>query len=542
VSLFSSLPRPHSPTAAASFLPDSLTLRLAVRASRYYDVAFFIQQGADVTEQGEDEDEDGDEATAGLTLTDEVMRLAMRAGQAAATQRGSDSIARVGDGSSSEWPAILLLLLQHGAPSTLSASLTCAMCGLPASSDGRLLWSLCTTRFHTITQAALALLQQRHAEQHLAMAATNATLLAAHQRQQDQLVDALTRLQLDEEREGRERNKQTATSVRYDMMAAQLRQRERERLRRREQQHTLREADIRSGQEEMERRIRSLLAEIEKVRAEDGKLSAEVERRRSQLHDTTSAFDSWLKQRQADTTEQLRLESETAAMDEEIRAVRSQREEVSQLRSVDGQLRAQRQRVTVECGAADVQYVMTRKRGQRSHLFFRFHRAAVRSSLNSPPPGRTVEAVQFESEPCVESAVFPAVSSSQSPSASSLSNPSWPPLSVDLFSLCGGDDSAPFRVLLCDCNSSSATARSALTSVRSSAAVPCPSAAGLASVSPASPRYASASSSVAVVGVCEASLGQLRRSAQTVHVLMRASEAADAPLAGVFRFISTTVD
>ena len=555
-SLFNPPPPPHSPASAASFLPDSLSLRQAVRGSRYYDAAFFIEQGADVTEREDDEAEgeewkgeerDSDRRQARLTLTDELMRVAMQAGQAAASAvgdvRGEDAYNSSRSGASgSEWPATLLLLLQHGAPSTLSASLTSGMCGLASSSDARLLFAIATTRFHAIVQVALALIQQRHAQQVQAGAASKETLLATHQRTQDRLVDALTRLQLDEEREGRERNKQTATSVRYDTMAAQVRRKQADRLRRREEQLALREADIRGACAEREKKLRSLLAEIDTVRVEDAKLSAEVERRRLQLLDTTSAFDSWLRQRQADRSELARLVSETAAMEEEIGVVRGQREQVRQLRSAASQLWLQRQRVEVECGAADVQYVMERKRGRRSHLFFRFHRATAPPSSTAQPLGQSETTVQFEPEPCVESAVFPSASSSQPPSASSLSNPSWPPLTVDLFALCRGDDSAPFRVLLCDADSASASARSALASVRSSAAGAAASPTGKPLLSPSSQRYPSASSSVAVVGVCETSLGQLRRSGgQAVHVRMRASEEADAPLAGVFHFLATTV-
>ena len=126
--------------------------------------------------------------------------------------------------------------------------------------------------------------------------------------------------------------------------------------------------------------------------------------------------------------------------------MRRQRDEIRRLRGMDGQLRLQHQRVTMECGAADVQYTMERRRNQRSHPFFRFHRAVAPASPSDTP--HTV--ASFEVEPCVESAVFSAAGASQPLSASSLSNPSWPPLVVDVFALCGGDESAPIRILLCD--------------------------------------------------------------------------------------------
>ena len=531
-SLFAHVPSPLSPESAASFLPSTLSLIDAVRSSRYHDAAFFIHHGADVTQAATDEADEADssELVHGLTLTltDEVMRVALREGTSAT---GGCSSAMSGN---STWPAVLLLLVQSGAPSELSESLTANMCGLPASRDGQLRWAICKARFLAIMQVALAHSQQRHKEQLRAAAVTKAALLSAHQRRQDQLVDALTRLQLEEEKEGRERNRQTATKVRYQMMAARLTERERRRRRRREEQLQLREAEVRAVYEEREKKVRSLLLEVERVRAEDELLVDEVERRRRHLHDTTRSFDVWLQQRQADRAELLRLESETAAMDEELQTVRRQRDEIRQLRSADGQVRLQRQRVTVECGASDVQYVMERRRNQRSHLFFRFYRA-VRASSQSAASSDSAE--QFESEPCVESAVFPASASSQPPSASSLHNPSWPPLSVDVFSLCWGDESALFRVLLWDSESASSTARSLTGSVRSAAVT----STGQPLLSPSSRRYVSSSSSVVLVGVCEVSLGQLRRSGGGhVNVMMRANEAPDAARAGIFRFVSVS--
>ena len=527
--LFSAVPLPLSPGSAASFLPSTLTLSQAVRRCRYHDVLFFIQHGADVAEsesaaEGDIEHAESEEsdsvtsspslsASSGLTLTDELMRAALRAG------RGS-----LAGGSGSTWPAILLLLLEHGAPTDLSAALTPELCGLPSSSDGQLTWSIWTTRFLAILQVALALLQQRHKDKLQQLAASKSPLLATHQQRQEQLVDALTQLQLDEEKEGRERNRQTATKVRYQMMARKLRELESSRQRRREEQLTLREADIRAAYEERGNKLRALLAEIDRVRAEDRKLGDEVELRRQQLHDTTSEFDAWLKQRQSDQAELLRLERETAAMEEEIRTARRQREEVRQLRGSTGQLRMRRQRVSVECGAGDVQFVMENKR-KKSHLFFRFHRAHQPSSSAEVSQKH---ALQFEAEPCVESPVFPSAAALLPPSASSLSNPSWPPVSVDVFSLCGGDESVPFRVFVCDGESASSTARTA--TVRSTAG---------RAVSPSRLRYVSASSAVVTVAVCEVSVGQLRRSGGGgVHVMMRSSEAPDAPLAGVFHFIS----
>ena len=546
VSLFSTVPPALSPSSAASFLPRTLSLFQAVRRSQYYDVAWFVEQGADVTAADEADSEDsnlkdrGGERSdyhSGLTLTDEVMRVALAQVGQPADESADISLA------GGDWPAILLLLLQHGAPATLSASLTASMCGLASSSDGQLRWAIFQSRFLAIVHVALRLLQQRHAEQRTATAATNTSLVATHQQRQDRLVDALTRLQMEEEKEGRERNRQTATKLRYQMMATQLRERERRRQQRREGQLTMREAAIRASYEERAGKVRSLLAEIERVKAEDTKLSREVEARRLQLHDTTSTFDAWLKRRQAERAELLRMDSEVAAMDDELRTVRRQRDEIRELRTADGKLRLQRQRVTVECGAADVQFVMEKRRNQHSHLFFRFHRAlrpASTSTTSTTPLSSNAPMLHFEAEPCVESAVFPAAAASASasmpPSASSLSNPSWPPLSIDVYSLCGGDESASFRILLCDSDSTSPTPRSRTASVRSASLA---SSAAAAVVSPSSHRYVSVSSAVAVVGVAEASVAQLRRSGGGgVHVLLRVSEKADAALAGVFRFIS----
>ena len=511
-SLFASVPAPLSPSTSAAFLPATLSIQQAVRSSLYHDVEFFIQQGADVTAT---DDEGEEERSAGLTLTDEVMRVAMQAGETA------------DDGA---WPAILLLLLQHGAPTELSASLTADTCGLPRSTNGQLRWTVCRAHFLAITRVALALMQQRHAEQFQAAAAHSATLLSTHQTQQDRLVDALTALQLDEEREGRERNKQTATALRYQLMATQLRERERTRQRRREAELALREADIRAAYVEREKKVRSLLAEISRVRAEDRKLTDEVEARRLHLHDTTSSFDLWLKRRQTDRAELLRLETETEAMEEQIRQVRQQRSQIRQLRIADGQLRLPRLWLTVECGASDVQYVMEKRRKQRSNLFFRFHRA-VRPSSATPLSSQA--AMQFETDPCVQSAVFPAAATSLPLSAASLSNPSWPPLTVDVFSLCSGDEteSIPFRVVLCDSNAAPVPAHS-VRSITTASAVD-------TITSPSKSRSVRASPPVAVVGVSEVSVGQLRRSGGGgLHILMRADEQPDAALAGVFRFMS----
>ena len=246
------LPAPLSPSSAARYLPSSLSLHDAVRSERYHDVAFFLQHGADATGMEEEGSSGsvGKNGRAALTVTDEVMRIAMRVGGREVS-------------SSSCWPAILLILLQHGAPPALSASLTAGMCGLPVACGGELKWSICQARFSAIIQLALVHLQHRHKEQGAALAAATAELLSHHQHIQTELVDALTRLQLDEEQEGRERNRQTAIALRYQSMAAQLSARERRRQHRREDELQLRAADIRAAYAERSDKLSALLAEIE---------------------------------------------------------------------------------------------------------------------------------------------------------------------------------------------------------------------------------------------------------------------------------------
>ena len=61
----------------------------------------------------------------------------------------------------------------------------------------------------------------------------------------------------------------------------------------------------------------------------------------------------------------------------------------------------------------------------------------------------------------------------------------------------------------------------------------------MSSSSTAVRRYVTDKSTVAVVGVCEVSLSQLRRSGGgNLIVMMRANEAPDAAHAGTFRFLS----